>query len=56
MNFEQASGSSASLGFAPAVEYSWSSRAGVIAGVRIIPTGRNVTTSITPAVAINLVY
>jgi hypothetical protein len=56
MNFEQASGASASLGFAPAVEYSWSSRAGVIAGVRIIPTGRNVTTSITPAIAINLVY
>jgi hypothetical protein len=56
MDFEQASGASASLGFAPAVEYSWSSRAGVIVGVRIIPTGRNVTTSITPAVAVNLVY
>jgi hypothetical protein len=56
VSFEQASGASASLGFAPAVEYSWSSRAGVLVGVRIIPTGRNVTTSITPAVAINLVY
>ena len=56
VNFEQGSGASALLGFAPAVEYSWSSRAGVIAGVRIIPTGRNVTTSITPAIAINLVY
>jgi hypothetical protein len=56
VNFEQASGASASLGFAPAVEYSWSSSAGVIGGVRIIPTGRNVTTSITPAVAINLVF
>jgi hypothetical protein len=56
VNFEQASGASASLGFAPAVEYSWSSRAGVIGGVRIIPAGRNVTTSITPAVAINLVF
>jgi hypothetical protein len=28
----------------------------VLVGVRIIPTGRNVTTSITPAVAVNLVY
>jgi len=56
VNFEQASGASTSLGFAPALEYSWSSRAGVIGGVRIIPTGRNVTTSITPAVAINLVF
>lgn len=56
VSFEQTSGASASLGFAPAVEYSWSSRAGVLVGVRIIPTGRNVTTSITPAVAINLVY
>ncbi|GAC1453640.1 MAG: hypothetical protein PVS2B3_09650 [Steroidobacteraceae bacterium] len=55
-SYQQASGTSASLGFAPAVEYSWSSRAGVIAGLRIIPTGRNVTTSITPAIAINLVY
>jgi hypothetical protein len=56
VSYEQGSGSSASLGFAPAVEYSWSSRAGVIVGLRIIPTGRNVTTSITPAIAINLVY
>jgi hypothetical protein len=56
LNFEQASGASASLGFAPALEYSWSARAGVLVGVRIIPTGRNTTTSITPAVAINLVY
>jgi hypothetical protein len=56
MSYQQVSGASASLGFAPAVEYSWSSRAGVIAGLRIIPTGRNVTTSITPAIAINLVF
>ena len=56
VNFEQASGASASLGFAPAIEYSWSGNAGVIGGVRIIPSGRNVTTSITPAVAINLVF
>jgi hypothetical protein len=54
--FELATGAAESLGFAPAVEYSWSSTAGVIAGVRLIPAGRNVTTSITPAIAINLVF
>ena len=54
--FETATGSSESFGYAPAVEYNWSSTAGVIAGVRIIPAGRNVNTTITPAVAINLVF
>jgi len=54
--FEAATGASESFGYAPAVEYSWSSTAGVIAGVRIIRAGRNVNTSITPAVAINLVF
>lgn len=54
---EQAdSGSSYSLGFAPAIEYNWSARAGVLLGVRVISIGRNTTTSITPAIAINLVY
>jgi len=50
------SGSSYSLGFAPAIEYNWSARAGVLLGVRIISLGRNATTTVTPAVAINLVY
>ena len=54
--FETATGASQSFGYAPAVEYSWSSTAGVIAGVRIIPAGRNVNTTITPAIAINLVF
>ncbi|HTT41470.1 MAG TPA: transporter [Steroidobacteraceae bacterium] len=49
------SGSAYSVQFAPAVEYNWSARAGVILGVRIIEVGRNVTTTVTPAVAINLV-
>ena len=56
VRIEQASGSAAALGFAPAVEYNWSSRAGVIFGVRVIPAGRNVATSVTPAIAINLVH
>jgi hypothetical protein len=50
------SGSSYSVQFAPALEYNWSARAGVIFGTRIIAIGRNITTSVTPAVAINLVF
>lgn len=50
------SGSSYSLGFAPAIEYNWSARAGVLLGVRVISIGRNTTTSVTPAIAINLIY
>ncbi len=49
------SGSSYSLGFAPAIEYNWSARAGVLLGVRIIGIGRNTSASVTPAIAINLV-
>ena len=49
-------GSSWSLGLAPAIEYNWSARAGVLLGVRIIGLGRNTTTTVTPALAINLVF
>ena len=50
------SGSSAGFGFAPAIEYNWNSRVGVIVGTRIIaPALRNSTTTITPAIAINYV-
>lgn len=40
------------IGFAPAVEYNWSDRAGVIAGVWIVPKGHNTQSSVTPAIAI----
>jgi opacity protein-like surface antigen len=40
------------VGFAPAVEYNWSDRAGVIAGVWIVPKGHNTQSSVTPAIAI----
>ena len=50
------SGSSEYFAVAPAVEYSWSDRAGVIFGVRIFLAGRNTSSSITPAAAINLVF
>ena len=53
---EHHSGSSYSLGFAPAVEYNWSSRMGALLGVRIIEIGRNTTATVTPAIAINMVF
>lgn len=40
------------IGFAPAVEYNWSPRAGAIFGVWIVPKGHNTQSSITPAIAI----
>ncbi|HEU5402395.1 MAG TPA: hypothetical protein VFU86_13610, partial [Terriglobales bacterium] len=40
---------------APAIEYSWSSKIGVLLGVRLFPAGRNTGASITPAIAINYV-
>ena len=40
------------VGFAPAVEYNWSSRAGVIGGIWIVPKGHNMQSSVTPAIAI----
>ena len=49
---EHTSPKSWNIGFAPAVEYNWSDRAGVIAGVWIVPKGHNTQSSITPAIAI----
>jgi hypothetical protein len=40
------------VGFAPAVEYNWSDRAGVILGLWVVPKGHNTQSSITPAIAI----
>jgi hypothetical protein len=50
------SGPSAYFGFAPAVEYNFNSRVGVIAGMRIIGPGRNTAMTLTPAVAVNYVH
>ena len=50
------SGSSYYLGFAPALEYNFSSQIGVLLGVRIIDIGRNTSSSVTPAVAVNMVF
>jgi hypothetical protein len=48
----QTSERSWNIGFAPAVEYNWSDRAGVIVGVWVVPKGHNTQSSVTPAVAI----
>jgi hypothetical protein len=50
------SGSSWSLGYAPAIEYNFSSAVGLLLGVRIINLGRNTTASVTPAIALNMVF
>ena len=48
----QISPKSWNVGFAPALEYNWSDRAGIIAGVWIVPKGHNTRSSVTPAIAI----
>ena len=40
---------------APAVEYNLNANVGVLLGVRLTPAGRNTSSSITPAIAINFV-
>jgi hypothetical protein len=50
------SGPSDAFGFAPAIEYNWRPNLGVLLGVRLIPLGRNTSTTITPALAINFVH
>jgi hypothetical protein len=50
------SGSSRSIFLAPAIEYNLSGNVGFIAGVRVVPWGRNSTATVTPVAAINLVY
>jgi len=45
-----------SFAFAPAIEYSWTPNIGVLFGTRFIPGNRHTTSSITPAIAINIVH
>jgi hypothetical protein len=54
--FEANSGSSWRVAVAPAIEYNWTSRVGVIVGARWFPAGRNTSASVTPVAAINIVY
>ena len=50
------SGSSRAFGLAPALEYNFSGKVGVIVGVRTFPAGRNTSNTITPAIAVNIVH
>jgi hypothetical protein len=50
------SGSSDVYGLAPAIEYNWKRNLGVLLGVRLIPTARNSSATITPALAVNFVH
>jgi len=55
-DFRADSGSGYSLGLAPAIEYNFNSRVGLLVGVRMFVAGRNATSSVTPAIALNMVY
>ena len=55
-NYTASSGDSWSVGFAPALEYNFNARIGIIAGARFIPIGRNNSISVTPVAAINMVF
>lgn len=49
-------GSAWRFGIAPAIEYNWSSRVGLIIGARWFGIGRNTSATVTPAVALNMVF
>jgi len=50
------SGASEAYGVAPAIEYNWTPNIGVLLGTRIIFGGHNTVGTVTPAVALNVVY
>jgi len=52
----QDSGADDVLYIAPAVEYNWSARMGVITGARVAVAGHGVTATATPVVALNMVF
>jgi hypothetical protein len=49
-------GASDAYGYAPAVEYSWTPRLGVLLGTRVIVGGHGTQRSLTPAIAVNYVH
>ena len=49
-------GSSRPLGVAPGIEYNWRDDIGVLVAARFIPAGRNVSASVAPAIALNMVF
>lgn len=54
--FSLNSGPSQVFGLAPAFEFNFNSKVGVILGTRIFPAGKNTTDSFTPVIAVNIVH
>jgi hypothetical protein len=53
---EENFGSAWRFGLAPAIEYNFNARIGIIVGARWFTLGRNTSATITPAVALNVVF
>lgn len=53
LDFQSATGIGRVLYIAPALEYNWSGRLGVIFGVRVVASGRNETGTVAPVAAIS---
>ncbi len=47
---------SEAVNLAPAIEYNWSDRMGVIVGAIVVPSGRNSGDNVTPVAAVNMVF
>ena len=54
--FADREGSKANWSFAPAVEYNWSPRYGIIGGVQFSFAGHNTSSYVTPQLAVNIVF
>lgn len=50
------SGPARRFGIAPALEYNWNSRIGILFGARWFGAGKNTSATVTPVVAVNMVY
>lgn len=50
------SGPGVSFAIAPAVEYNWSASLGLLLGVRVIPRTHSAPATVTPAIALNMVF
>jgi hypothetical protein len=53
--FQLSSGASRTWSLAPAIEYNFNSRVGIIAGAKFTVAGRNATAVVIPVAAVNIV-
>lgn len=56
LRVEVQSGSAWRFGVAPAIEYNWNSSIGIIAGARWFALGESTSATVTPVVAVNMVF